>query len=85
MSKHFGKQSVQFTNWPRIEAFASVVGKKEGEGPLAKWFDSVGSDTKFGEQSWEKAESRLQSTALKIARRKIGITRAASKEKLPSP
>ena len=73
MGKHVGMQSILFSNRPRIEAFASVVGKKEGEGPLADWFDHVGRDTKFGQPSWEKAESRMQELALEHATRKAGI------------
>ncbi|MBR2080192.1 MAG: stage V sporulation protein AD [Oscillospiraceae bacterium] len=73
MGKQAGGQSILLTNRPQIEAFASVVGKKEGEGPLAAWFDQIGEDTKFGQPSWEKAESRMQELALEHARRKAGI------------
>lgn len=73
MGKHVGKQSVRFTEKPLLESFASVAGKKEGEGPLAEWFDHVEADTRFGQTSWEKAESEMQSKALEIARGKIGI------------
>ena len=34
-----GKQSIAFNASPYIEESASVVGKKEGEGPLGKYFD----------------------------------------------
>ncbi len=73
MGKQAGAQSILLKNHPQIEAFAAVVGKKEGEGPLAAWFDQIGEDTKFGQPSWEKAESRMQELALEHARRKAGI------------
>ena len=43
------------------------MGTKEGEGPLGKLFDVVGSDDKFGEDSWEEAESTLQKEAASLA------------------
>ena len=39
-----GKQSIAFKASPYIEESASVVGKKEGEGPLGSRFDMVGLD-----------------------------------------
>ena len=39
---------------------ASVVGSKEGEGPLKNLFDKVGTDDFFGQDTWEEAESQLQ-------------------------
>ena len=57
-SKRRGKQTVALTRPPSIAGFASVVGKKEGEGPLAATFDQIGADDTFGETSWEKAESK---------------------------
>ena len=57
-----GKQSQTMTlkNTPSIRAFASVVGKKEGEGPFGKYFDAVEQDSYLGEKTWEKAEGLLQ-------------------------
>lgn len=55
-------------------SFASVASKKEAEGPLAKCFDIVNEDTYFGEQTWEKAESRMQETAVNKALEKGGIS-----------
>ena len=54
-----GKQSIAFKASPYIEESASVVGKKEGEGPLGNRFDMVGLDDMFGEDTWEKAESSM--------------------------
>lgn len=57
--KRIGRQTVQFSTPPVIRAAASVVGRKEGEGPLRGRFDSVSQDTYFGEKSWEQAESAM--------------------------
>lgn len=42
-----------------INSFYSCVGKLESEGPLGKYFDAKNDDGYFGEDSWEKAESRM--------------------------
>ncbi len=46
-----------FEEKPSVLSFSAVVGKKEGEGPLGKFFDEVEKDSYFGQESWEKAES----------------------------
>lgn len=67
MSDMIGKQSLRFREAPFIVSSASVVGKKEGEGPLADYFDMIGGDDKFGCESWEEAESTLQKEAATLA------------------
>lgn len=47
-----------------IAGWASVVGKKEAEGPLGHGFDIKSMDTKFGEKTWEQAEKKMQQLAL---------------------
>lgn len=75
MAEHrIGKQTIVFDSGPAILGWASVVGKKEGQGPLAKEFDIVSQDTKFGQDSWEKAESRMQKEALQRALQKSFLT-----------
>lgn len=47
---------------------ASVVGCKESEGPLGGCFDSHDyTDDRFGQDTWEKAESEMQRRALSLA------------------
>lgn len=75
MEQKKGKQSIQFAQAPYIISGASVVGKKEGEGPLGKHFDLVGEDDQFGEDNWEKAESTMQNEALHAAIGKSGISK----------
>lgn len=67
MIKQIGKNTLEFTNRPRVIGFGSAVGKKEGEGPLKEWFDKIFFDTSMGGKSWEKAESLLQCEAVSIA------------------
>ncbi len=67
MNQQVGKGSLCFSEAPFIISTASIVGKKEGEGPLQDYFDVVGSDDKFGEANWEAAESALQKEALTLA------------------
>ncbi len=55
-----GKYSIEFDNKPFISASASVVGQKEGEGPLGEYFDRVIDDPMAGQNTWEEAESEMQ-------------------------
>jgi len=73
MNQTIGKQSVQLKSGVHILSGASIVGKKEGEGPLGEYFDMVGEDPMFGCESWEEAESTLQKETAQIAIRKAGI------------
>ena len=45
-----GTQSIQFDEAPYILSAASIVGKKEGEGPLGDLFDVVGGDDRSEER-----------------------------------
>ncbi len=64
---YIGEQSLTFPREVYLLSGASVVGKKEGEGPLGGAFDMVCDDDKFGEDTWEMAESTLQKEALSLA------------------
>ena len=70
---YIGEQSLTFPNDVYISSSASVVGKKEGEGPLGNAFDMICQDDKFGEDTWEMAESTLQKEALSLALGKAGV------------
>ncbi|MCL2047330.1 MAG: stage V sporulation protein AD [Defluviitaleaceae bacterium] len=71
--KHFGESSVKFANPPSILGAAAIVGPKEGEGPLAKYFDKVSHDILFGKDTWEQAESELMRQTIETAVRKAGL------------
>ena len=57
--KKLGKQTVVFSNPPIISSAYSIVGPKEGEGPLAKYFDIILEDEFWGEKTWEKTEAKI--------------------------
>ena len=73
--KRVGQRSIQFLKPPHIAASASVVGKKEGEGPLHTYFDQIDETDLFGGQSWEEAESSMQKQAVELAIQKAGYTK----------
>ncbi len=64
VNQMIGKQSIVFREPVYIKESASVVGKKEGEGPLGNLFDVVWNDDMNGSSSWEDAESMLQTDAV---------------------
>ena len=59
-----------------ISAYACCVGKKEQEGPLGGMFDLYSLDNRFGEQTWEQAESRMIQLACRKAVEKSGLASA---------
>ncbi len=64
--KRIGAQTVRLETPPSVAAGACVVGQKEGEGPLRKWFDYISDDSYFGQESWEKAESVMLSKCFSL-------------------
>lgn len=67
-----GKRSNAYDKPVFIQGEGSVVGEKEGEGPLGKLFDEVLKDPMAGKESWEEAESALQLSAARYALEKSG-------------
>ena len=57
--KRLGKKTVKLTTEPHIIQTSSIVGKKEGEGPLAQYFDFIMEDEYWGEKSFEKTEIKI--------------------------
>ena len=68
-----GKVSLAFQEPVYIQSAASIVGKKEGEGPLRDCFDMVSEDPRFGTDTWENAESTLQKETAVLAIGKAGL------------
>ena len=68
-----GKRTIFLENQPSIISSGAVVGKMEHEGPLGREFDEFSDDSLFGEESFEKAESKLQKTAINIALKKAEL------------
>ena len=48
-----GKQSLLFDKDVYVRCAATVVGKKEADGPLGEMFDVAVEDDMFGKKSWE--------------------------------
>lgn len=71
--KRIGKYVIETENSPKIESFASVVGKKESEGPLGEYFDQGYTDSYLGKKSWENAEAELQKQSVTLAIDKGGL------------
>jgi stage V sporulation protein AD len=67
MNQQIHQGSITLKSPVYIRSSASIVGKKEGEGPFSSLFDMVGDDDLFGCNTWEEAESNLQKDALYMA------------------
>ncbi|MDR1754076.1 MAG: stage V sporulation protein AD [Eubacterium sp.] len=74
MSLFLSKGTIELKSAPSIKSYAATVGKKEGDGPLADYFDHIAEDVTMGEKSWEKSESLLQQSALRIALEKGNLS-----------
>ena len=74
--KRLGKYTILFERCPVILGHAAVGGKKEAEGPLARDFDQTFLDSYLAQESWEKAESMLQTEAATLAIRKAGLEKS---------
>ena len=71
--KKVGNQSISFDNPPTILECASIVGPKEAQGPLAKYFDQTLDDEFWGEKTWEKAESKIIKETVNTVISKSGV------------
>lgn len=67
------KGIITLKNRPSILCAASVVGKKEMEGPLAGCFDKYDETDTFDMPTWEQSESEMQRIALNTALDKSGF------------
>ena len=67
-------RTIIFDKTINIRSSAAAVGVKEGKGPLAADFDHIAADDMMGESTWEKAETRLQKTALEKALSKASLS-----------
>lgn len=75
MPKITGFNTVILETKPSVIGYAAAVGKKESEGPLAKYFDKAYSDEFCGEKTFEKAETHLQKAAIETAIKKAKISK----------
>lgn len=73
MSKRIGKRTIQFERPIAVRDSAAVVGKKEAEGPMGKWFHRALDDTTAGESTFEKAETAIQKETLGLLLERSGL------------
>ncbi|MEE0866584.1 MAG: stage V sporulation protein AD [Clostridia bacterium] len=71
--KKIGKQTIKFDTPPTITECSSIVGPKESNGPLSKYFDKTLEDEFWGEKTWEKAESKIIKENVNLVLSKAGI------------
>lgn len=67
------RQTIAFEKRVAVRACASTVGPKEGKGPLGWCFDRVLEDDLLGQESWEKAESRMMQDTIEMCLAKAGL------------
>jgi len=72
MAKRIGGQTAPMGRGRSVEAWASAVCTKAGDGPLGNLFDAVHADETMGEDNWEKAEMRLFLDAVERCLEKAG-------------
>ncbi len=61
------KRTIYFKNKPVIIGAGSIGGPKESEGSIAKFIETKLDDDMFGEDSYEKAESKMLFNAIKTS------------------
>ena len=72
MNKRIGKATLQFEKPVYIHSYGTVVGPQEKAGPLGEKFDYDFPNNLYNEDSWEKAEQKMQRYAMEIALEKGG-------------
>ncbi|MDD2421188.1 MAG: stage V sporulation protein AD [Heliobacteriaceae bacterium] len=65
--KKVGAQTYVMTDPPYIAGAYTLVGPKEGAGPLGAAFHQVLSEPQWQEPSWERAEAKMMTTAVEAA------------------
>jgi len=72
-SKRIGTQTIDLPSKPRVAGYSSIVGPKEGQGPLGSQFDQVLADDLVGEKTWEIAESKMFEHCVRLTLQKGGM------------
>lgn len=73
MARKISRNTFITENKPSIKAYAAIAGKLESEGPVGSCFDKVVTDSHFGQETWEQAESELQKQTVSLAISKAGL------------
>lgn len=66
-------QTLTFKRKIAVRSWASMVGPKEGKGPLKDYFDVILQDDLLGKPSWEQAESEMVRRTVLTCLQKGGI------------
>ena len=74
MAIRIGTGTIRLEKPVAIAATAAVGSRMEKEGPLGAEFDRLVEDSSFGEKSWEKAETKMQTLAIELALQKGNTT-----------
>ena len=61
------KRTIYFKNRPVIIGNSAIAGPKESEGSIGKFIETTLNDDMYGEQTFERAESKMLFTAIKKA------------------
>lgn len=75
-SKLYNGHTLIFRNAPRIIATGTIAGPKECAGIVGEFVDRQLSDDMFGEDTFEKAECKMLSTAIDTAIANAGLRRS---------
>ena len=75
-SKLYNGHTLIFRNAPRIIATGTIAGPKECAGIVGEFVDRQLSDDMFGEDTFEKAECKMLSTAIDTAIENAGLKRS---------
>ena len=59
MIKKVGENTIKFELPPKILSGYAIVGPKEGQSPVAKYFDYVLKNDNFNEKTYELAERKM--------------------------
>ena len=61
------KRTIYFKNHPKIIATSTIAGPKESNGSISNYFEVKLDDDMFGEDTFEKAETKMLYTVIKNA------------------
>ena len=73
MPQRIGTDTLFLPTRPGVLGHAAVAGKKEAAGPLAAYFDQTFTDSRIGMKTWEQAEAKMQTEAVRLAFAKAGV------------
>lgn len=67
------RQIIQFQKRIPIRSFGAVAGELESRGPMKKYFDLISADSKFGMDTWEKAEAEMVRCCVDVVLKKAKL------------